>query len=579
MSKSEHILDDDLLSDLAALDDHVKSQPGGDRTRHGMSAGLGAEDDPEADAFMDDLDDLFGDDGDDSDGEGADDPASEAARLARQRDAQASQLAARDLAELDTQHLEISDIAKLTGSARFSELTSLIDTALSGPPPVIVGNLSDHQEYNLILRSNRLALEIDDEMDLIHKYLLDYYKPKFPELASLVASPVEYARTILLIGDETDMSKVDLGSLLPPATVIVVATARINAEPGPGSVQMRRVREAATMMVSLSEASLLIVRFIQSRMAYIAPNLHRLLGATVAAQLMTAAGGIEALARMPSSNIQILGHSRRTPQGLASTGTQHMGFIFQAPAVREAPALVRRRVARQIAGKTALVARVDAFRQSSDGSVAIRYLDDLASRIERWMEPGQAKREDILPVPEENKRKRRGGRRARKQKEVYQMTQLRKAQNRSAFGQAEEEIIGGDGDLIGLGMINQGIGASGQRIRVDKKTQVKSRKARDELLRMQTQRIMPSALLSQSGVASTYSFTAQRDGGFTTSATPAHQANGIFTGTQGATGRGTTTGGATATAPAPGVPLTPAERVRQANEKWFGNKGFGAGSN
>jgi hypothetical protein len=41
--------------------------------------------------------------------------------------------------------------------------------------------------------------------------------------------------------------------------------------------------------------------FLQSRMAYLAPNLSALLGAGLAAQLITSAGGIQTLATMPGT--------------------------------------------------------------------------------------------------------------------------------------------------------------------------------------------------------------------------------------------------------------------------------------
>lgn len=47
--------------------------------------------------------------------------------------------------------------------------------------------------------------------------------------------------------------------------------------------------------------------------------------------------------------------------------------------------------------------------------------------------------------------------RARKAKEAYAQTELRKKQNRMTFGEAEEEF-GMDDETVGLGMIGQGSG-------------------------------------------------------------------------------------------------------------------------
>lgn len=42
-------------------------------------------------------------------------------------------------------------------------------------------------------------------------------------------------------------------------------------------------------------------------MKYIAPNLSALVGSTCASKLMALAGGIDALAKMPACNIQVMG--------------------------------------------------------------------------------------------------------------------------------------------------------------------------------------------------------------------------------------------------------------------------------
>jgi U4/U6 small nuclear ribonucleoprotein PRP31 len=67
-----------------------------------------------------------------------------------------------------------------------------------------------------------------------------------------------------------------------------------------------------------------------------------------------------------------------------------------------------------------------------------------------------------LPIPVETNRKKRGGKRARKAKEAYAQTELRKLQNRLAFGEAEEEA-GAFDETIGLGMI----GSANGRVRAD----------------------------------------------------------------------------------------------------------------
>lgn len=61
--------------------------------------------------------------------------------------------------------------------------------------------------------------------------------------------------------------------------------------------------------------------------------------------------------------------------------------------------------------------------------------EEMEKKIEKWQEPPPAKIDKPLPVPDQEPKKRRGGRRLRKLKERYGMTDVRKLQNRVNFNQ------------------------------------------------------------------------------------------------------------------------------------------------
>ncbi len=43
-------------------------------------------------------------------------------------------------------------------------------------------------------------MEIDVEINIIHKYIRDKYAERFPELESLVPSAMDYMRTVRILG-------------------------------------------------------------------------------------------------------------------------------------------------------------------------------------------------------------------------------------------------------------------------------------------------------------------------------------------------------------------------------------------
>jgi U4/U6 small nuclear ribonucleoprotein PRP31 len=192
-------------------------------------------------------------------------------------------------------------------------------------------------------------------------------------------------------------------------------------------------------------------------MQYSAPNLTAVVGSTVAAQLIGAAGGINKLANMPSCNVEVLGKKKATLEGFAAATTvRHVGFIMNTDTVKTAPFALQRRVARLVAGKATLAARIDLNRESRDGTQGRQLRDEVERKVEKMQEPPPPRQEKALPAPDEKRRKRRGGKRYRKQKAQMAMTELRKRANRMAFGTPQEEF---GNDMKDLGMLGSAEGS------------------------------------------------------------------------------------------------------------------------
>ncbi|MGQ9788446.1 MAG: C/D box methylation guide ribonucleoprotein complex aNOP56 subunit, partial [Candidatus Hadarchaeaceae archaeon] len=73
-------------------------------------------------------------------------------------------------------------------------------------------------------------------------------------------------------------------------------------------------------------------------------------------------GGIQELSRMPASTIQVLGAEKALFRALKkkSSPPKH-GVIFQYPEIRGSQKKLRGKIARALAGKVAIAARVDAM--------------------------------------------------------------------------------------------------------------------------------------------------------------------------------------------------------------------------
>ncbi|WP_342771742.1 RNA-processing protein [Methanoculleus sp. UBA300] len=122
-----------------------------------------------------------------------------------------------------------------------------------------------------------------------------------------------------------------------------------------------------------------LMREVSARADEVLPNVSALIGGLVAARLLSRAGGLAALAKMPGSTIQVLGSERALFSHLrGGTPPPKHGIIFQHRRVHNAPKEVRGRVARVLAAKLAIAARLDYFR----GEAVPEFLKDAQARID-----------------------------------------------------------------------------------------------------------------------------------------------------------------------------------------------------
>ncbi len=315
---------------------------------------------------------------------------------------------------------------------------------------------------------NALTVDIDNEIVVVHNFIRDRYRARFPELESLVLHPVDFARVVKAIGNEMDTTLVDLDGILPSATIMVVSVtgSTTNGQPLPEDV-LASTLEGCERALQLDDAKRRILSFVESRMAFIAPNLSAVVGTQVAAQLMGIAGGLAVLSRMPACNVQVLGAKRKVLGGMSSAaavraGEMHAGFVYGCDLIQQTPPALRMRACRLIGGKCTLMARLDAYGEDPAGVAGQAMRAAILAKIEKWQEPPPAKIVKPLPVPDLEPKKRRGGRRLRKMKERFGLTDMQKAANRVNFNQPEEEA-GLEG--VGLGVI--GASGAGGRLRLN----------------------------------------------------------------------------------------------------------------
>jgi U4/U6 small nuclear ribonucleoprotein PRP31 len=307
-------------------------------------------------------------------------------------------------------------------------------------------------------------------LDIIHKYVKDLYSKRFPELDSMVYTPIEYMKTVQLLQNDLEVTRVDLSDILPAATIMVVS---VTASTTQGSVleenELQIILEACDMALELNEKKFKILQYVESRMSFVAPNLSAIVGSTIAAKLIGVAGGLIGLSRIPSCNIELLGAQKKTLSGFSTAAMgPRAGFIHSCDIVTAtsdvSPADIKscvcpsfglfqefkKKAAKFVAAKCALAARIDSAHESRSGELGESLRAQIEEKINKLQEPPPVKRIKPLPKPDDLPKKRRGGKRVRRLKQKVILTDVRKQANRMTF--ADVRCYN---EVISLNIVNQ----------------------------------------------------------------------------------------------------------------------------
>jgi nucleolar protein 56 len=239
----------------------------------------------------------------------------------------------------------------------------------------------------------------------------EWYGLHFPELIQMMQDNVALCKLISEVGGRDSFTAGNLsGRGFTDKKVEAILSARDRSKGGTISEgDLGRVRSLASLAVQLSTMREGLNGYVESQMKKVAPNVSEVAGATIGARLMAKAGGLDRLAILPASTIQILGAEKALFRSLR-TGAKppKHGILFQHQAVHTAPKWQRGKIARTLANKIAIAARVDYYRGAEDASIKAGLDKRLESIRERYKEP-PARKPESRERPRRDERPQRRG--------------------------------------------------------------------------------------------------------------------------------------------------------------------------
>ncbi|MCD6372690.1 MAG: C/D box methylation guide ribonucleoprotein complex aNOP56 subunit [Thermococcus sp.] len=321
---------------------------------------------------------------------------------------------------------ELSRKLKELGYNTTAEFPNIAGEELRGNPEEFLGEKWFEEYYTVGVALTRLRIQeqsgardkmiiqaiealddIDKVINLLVSRLREWYGLHFPELDEILPKHEQYVAFVKTVGSRENLSEEKLKELgLSDAKGEKILKASKNSMGAPlGKFDEEIIIKLAEEISDLYKLRRQIEDYLETAMDEVAPNLKALVGAKLAARLMSLAGGLKELAMMPASTIQVLGAEKALFRHLRSGAKppKH-GVIFQYPAINRSPWWQRGKIARALAGKLAIAARVDYFSGEYIGEELKQELEQRIQEIKQKY-PNPPKRK---AKPEKKKKKFKG---------------------------------------------------------------------------------------------------------------------------------------------------------------------------
>ena len=235
----------------------------------------------------------------------------------------------------------------------------------------------------MVIQAVGLLDDLDKELNNYTMRLREWYGWHFPEVGKIISDNLTYAKVVQKIGMRTNTKKTDLSEILTPEDEKSIKdSAEISMGSEISNEDELNIKELCSQIIFLTEYRQSLTEYLRNRMMTIAPNLTIMVGELVAARLISHAGSLVSLAKMPASTIQIFGAEKALFRALRTKHeTPKYGLIYHASLVGSANPKLKGKISRSLASKCALCVRVDALGENSNGDIGKKCKKILEGRI------------------------------------------------------------------------------------------------------------------------------------------------------------------------------------------------------
>jgi nucleolar protein 56 len=245
---------------------------------------------------------------------------------------------------------------------------------------------------------------LDKSLNLFSMRVREWYGAHFPELFNIVRDAVPYVKLVMAIRNKSSLEDdrvADLAEIVGDDTDIaesIVRAARTSVGVQLRDEDLDKIMILADSFLHQAQTRACTAAYLENKLNVVAPNLQVILGTVLTARLIAQAGSLKELAKKPASTVQILGAEKALFRALKTKGnTPKYGILYHASYISKAGARDKGRIARYVANKCSLAARIDVFTEEPSTEYGEAFKGQIEGRL-RFLSTGekQPRNDEVL---------------------------------------------------------------------------------------------------------------------------------------------------------------------------------------
>jgi len=213
----------------------------------------------------------------------------------------------------------------------------------------------------LLVFCDNAVKDVERNANILFERLNEWYSVYFPELK--LEDRTKYCNLVMQIDKENmEASKKAISGLMGEKAAPIISALEGSAGADLQPKDLESMKLIAQQILMLEETEEQLNKYVDTVSREVCPNAAEVAGPKVAAMLIAHVGGLEKLAKLPASTIQVLGAEKALFKHLRKhTKPPKHGIIFQHSQIHSAPRDKRGKLSRALAAKIAIALKVDAY--------------------------------------------------------------------------------------------------------------------------------------------------------------------------------------------------------------------------